>query len=54
MYSVFDRFAAGLDRANLSPHTISGYVNRVKQYFAYNDVVLDRSVFRVKVGLPRV
>jgi len=54
VYDVFDRFAAGLDKASLSSHTISGYVNRVKQYFAYNDVVLDRSVFRVKVGLPRV
>ena len=53
VYEVFDRFAAELDRAGLSPNSINGYVNRVKQYFAYNDVVIDRSIFRVKVGLPR-
>lgn len=53
-YKVFERFAAELDRFGLSPHSISGYVNRVKQYFAYNDVVLDKTAFRVKVGLPRV
>ena len=54
VYSVFDRFAAELDKAGLSSHSISGYVNRVKRYFAYNDVFLDMSIFRVKVGLPRV
>lgn len=54
VYSLFDRFAAELDKAGLSPHSIRGYVNRVMQYFAYNDVVLDKSVFRVKVGLPKV
>jgi integrase len=53
-YKVFDRFEAELDRRGLSPRSINGYVNRVRQYFAYNDVVLDKSVFRVKVGLPRV
>ena len=53
-YSLFDRFVAELDRDGLSPHSIRGYVNRVMQYFAYNDFVLDKSVFRVKVGLPRV
>jgi len=53
-YQVFDRFAAELDRSGLSSHSINGYVNRMRQYFAYNDVVLDKSVFRVKVGLPRV
>lgn len=53
-YSLFDRFVAELDGDGLSPHSIRGYVNRVMQYFAYNDVVLDKSVFRVKVGLPRV
>lgn len=53
-YSVFDRFVSELDRSGLSPHSINGYVNRVRQYFAYNDVVLDKSVFKVKVGLPRV
>jgi len=53
-YQVFDRFAAELDRRGLSPNCINGYVNRVRQYFAYSDVALDKSVFRVKVGLPRV
>lgn len=53
-FSVFDRFVSELDGSGLSPHSISGYVNRVRQYFAYNDVVLDKSAFRVKVGLPRV
>jgi len=54
VYKVFERFVSELDKAGLSPHTINGYVNRVKQYFAYNDVVLDKTAFRVKVGLPRV
>lgn len=53
-YALFDRFVAELDRNGLSPNSIRGYVNRVKQYFAYNDVFLDRDIFRVKVGLPRV
>jgi len=53
-YAVFDKFVAELDKARLSPNSIRGYVNRVKQYFAYNDVSLDKDVFRVKVGLPRV
>jgi len=53
-YSLFDKFVAELDKDNLSPNSIRGYVNRVKQYFAYNDVFLDKGVFRVKVGLPRV
>jgi integrase len=53
-YSVFDGFMAELDKAGLSPNSIRGYVNRVKQYFAYNDVSLDKDVFRIKVGLPRV
>jgi len=54
VYMVFDRFVAELDKAGLSSHSINGYVNRVRQYFAYNDVVVDKTAFRVKVGLPRV
>jgi len=54
VYSVFDRFVADLDERGLSPNSIRGYVSRVMQYFAYNDVFLDKDVFRVKVGLPRV
>lgn len=54
VYKVFDRFVSELDKAGLSSHSINGYVNRVKQYFAYNDVEWDETAFRVKVGLPRV
>ena len=54
VYSLFDRFVAELDKRGLSPNSIRGYVNRVQQYFAYNDVFLDKDIFRVKVGLPRV
>jgi len=54
VYSVFEEFTAKLDKARYSPHTISDYVNRVKQYFIYNDVALDKDIFRVKVGLPRI
>jgi len=53
-YSALDRFVAELDKSGYSSQSISGYVNRVRQYFVYNDVVLDKSVFRVKVGLPRI
>lgn len=54
VYKVFDRFVSELDKAGLSSHSINGYVTRVKQYFAYNDVEWDETAFRVKVGLPRV
>lgn len=54
VYNVFEEFTAKLDKASYSPHSISDYVNRVKQYFIYNDVALNKDLFRVKVGLPRV
>ena len=54
VYSVFENFTARLDEGGYSPHTISDYVNRVKQYFLYNSVALNRETFRVKVGLPRI
>jgi len=54
VYSVFEEFTVKLDKASYSPHTISDYVNRVKQYFIYNDIVMEKSIFRVKVGLPRI
>ena len=54
VYEVIDRFVDSLDKAGLSPHTISGYVNRVMRYLAYSDVPLDNIKFRAKVVLPRL
>jgi integrase len=54
VFSLLDRFVADLDNRGLSPNSIRGYVSRVKQYFAFNDVFLDKEKFRVKVVLPRI
>jgi integrase len=54
VFSLFDSFVADLDNRGLSPNSIRGYLSRVKQYFAYNDVFLDKEKFRVKVVLPRI
>lgn len=53
-YSLLDRFSAELDKKGLSPHTISDYLTRIRQYFAYNGIALDEGVFRAKVTMPRV
>jgi hypothetical protein len=54
VYETFDRFVGSLDKAEASPSTITGYVNRVTRYFAFNDVVVDPVRFRAKVVMPRV
>jgi len=54
VYEVFDKFVASLDRAEASPCTVTGYVNRVLRYFAFNDVIVDPVRFRAKVVMPRV
>jgi integrase len=54
VYEILDKFVASLDKAQASPSTITGYVNRVMRYFAFSDVVVDPVRFRAKVVLPRV
>jgi len=54
VYETLDKFVGSLDKAEASPSTINGYVNRVVRYFAFNDVVVDTVRFRAKVVLPRV
>ncbi len=53
-YSLLDRCSSELDRMGLCPHMISDYLSRVRQYFAYNGLVLDEGVFRARVTVPRV
>ncbi|MGD0072398.1 MAG: site-specific integrase [Candidatus Bathyarchaeia archaeon] len=54
VYETFDKFVGSLDKAEASPSTITGYVNRIMRYFAFNDVVVDSVRFRAKVVMPRV
>ena len=54
VYDTLDKFVASLDKSEASPSTITGYVNRVTRYFAFNDVVIDPVRFRAKVVMPRV
>jgi hypothetical protein len=54
VYETLDNFVGALDKIEASPSTITGYVNRVTRYFAFNDVVVDPVRFRAKVVMPRV